>query len=104
MMNGKINMHARIYQPSKNAMQSGRGREGQWVLEYEPETPRQPEPLMGWSSSGDTLNQIRLRFDSREEAEAFAKTKKLQYVVQEAHKRKLRPRNYGDRFQSIPQD
>ena len=66
-------MRARIYRPSRNTMQSGRGNLRHWLLEYELETPRRPEPLMGWVSSGDTLNQVRLRFASEEEAVAYAK-------------------------------
>ena len=41
-------MRARIYKPTKNAMQSGKARTKQWVLEYEQETARTVDPLMGW--------------------------------------------------------
>ena len=63
---------ARIYRPAKTAMQSGRALTQCWILEYEPATPRQPDPLMGWSSAKDTLNQIKLRFPTLEEAQQFA--------------------------------
>jgi ETC complex I subunit conserved region len=91
-------MKVRIYQPSKNAMQSGRGKTHDWLLEYEIETPRRPEPLMGWISSGDTLNQVRLKFEKKEDAIAFAERKGWDYTVQEAHARRIRPRNYADNF------
>lgn len=91
-------MKVRIYQPSKTTMQSGRAKTGKWALEAEIETPRRPEPLMGWIASGDTLNQIRLQFDSREEAIAFAERKGWQYSVQDAMQRRVRPRNYADNF------
>ena len=97
-------MKARIYQPAKNAMQSGRARVGQWVLEYVPPTPRRPEPLMGWCSSGDTLNQVRLRFHTAEEAIEFARSKGMEYTIQPGHERKVRPRNYADNFRIIPAD
>ena len=45
-------------------------RRGKWVLEYEPATPREPDPLMGWASARDTLNQVRLRFATLEEAKS----------------------------------
>lgn len=93
-------VEARIYQPSKTAMQSGRGKAKDWILDYEPETPRRPEPLMGWVSSGDTLNQIRLTFDTKEDAIAFAERENLTYSVAEEHHRVVRPRNYGDRFKA----
>src|SRR5690606_14381009 len=64
-------MTARIYRPSPNAMQSGRGKSKQWVLEHVRETPRSIEPLMGYTSSTDTRTQVRLAFDSLEDAEAY---------------------------------
>ena len=95
-------MQARIYRPAKTVMQSGRGRTRSWVLEFDLATPRRPEPLMGWTSSGDTLNQVRLTFDTRDEAEAYAKRKGLKYVVEPVHERRVRPRNYADNFKPRP--
>ena len=91
-------MEVRIYQPSKTAMQSGRAKTGRWILEYEIETPRRPEPLMGWISSGDTLNQVRLEFDTEEEAVAFAERKGWSASVSKPRERRVRPRNYADNF------
>lgn len=88
----------RIYQPARNAMQSGRGKTRQWLLEAEVETPRTPEPLMGWVSSGDTLNQIRLTFDTKEEALAFAARKGWEASVADPAQRRVAPRNYADGF------
>ncbi len=87
-----------IYPPSRTAMQSGRGKVGRWRLEYDLETAREPEPLMGWVSSGDTNNQVRIFFDSREEAVAFAEQKGWQYTVLNSRERKIKPRNYADNF------
>jgi len=56
-------MRARIYQPARNAMQSGTAKTHQWVLEFAPASAREVDPLMGWTSSGDTQSQIRLRFE-----------------------------------------
>ncbi len=95
-------MKVRIYQPSKTTMQSGRARTGQWTLEYELETRCEPESLMGWTASGDTLNQVSLKFQSMEEAVAYAQEKGWDYMVQPAHARKVVPRNYGDNFKYIP--
>jgi hypothetical protein len=91
-------MKARIYQPSKNAMQSGRAKTQSWVLEYELETPRRPEPLMGWTSSGDTLNQVKMKFESAQDAIAFAEKKEWEYTIAETHDRIVVPRNYVDNF------
>jgi len=91
-------MQVRIYQPSKSAMQSGRGKTHDWVLEYEIETPRRAEPLMGWIASGDTLNQVRLKFATKDEAVAFAERKGWDFMVQDAHQRRVRPRNYAENF------
>ncbi len=95
-------MKVRIYRPSKTAMQSGRSKSQQWVLEYELESPRRPEPLMGWTSSEDTLNQVRLNFDSPEDALAFAQKKGWDYTLEPFHLQETRPRNYGDNFRYIP--
>jgi hypothetical protein len=89
---------ARIFRPAKTAMQSGRAQTRQWVLEYEPATPREPEPLMGWSSARDTLNQVRLRFATLEEAKAFADRKGLDYTVIEPHERSPKQKSYADNF------
>jgi ETC complex I subunit conserved region len=62
---------ARIYKPARTAMQSGKARTKEWFLEYEPEQPREIEPLMGWTASGDMRQQVRLRFDTAEEATAY---------------------------------
>ena len=77
-------MTARIYKPSKTAMQSGQANTKDWVLEFEPEEPRTIEPLMGWTSSGDMRQQLRLRFDSKEEAVAYCERHGLAYQVFDA--------------------
>jgi hypothetical protein len=89
---------ARIFRPTKNAMQSGRGNTHRWVLEYEPATPREPDPLMGWASARDTLNQVRLKFDTLEEAKQFAEKKSLDYTVVEPNERSFKPKSYADNF------
>lgn len=93
-------MRARIYQPAKNAMQSGTAKTHQWVLEFAPASAREVDPLMGWTSSGDTQSQVRLRFDSREAAEAYAEEKGLEFDVAEPKPRKpvIRQRGYGENF------
>ena len=72
---------ARIYRPTKTAMQSGRAQARKWILEYEAATPRRPDPLMGWASADDTLNEVQLRFDTPDEAVAFAEKLGLEYAV-----------------------
>lgn len=93
-------MKVRIYQPAKTTMQSGRAKTGAWVLEYELATPRRPEPLMGWTSSGDTLNQVRVSFPTKEEALAFCAKKGWDADVAELHERRVIPRNYADNFRT----
>jgi hypothetical protein len=89
---------ARIYQPAKTAMQSGRARTRKWLLEYEPATRRDPDPLMGWSSAGDTLNQILLRFDTLDEAVEFAKKHDLEYTLTQPQSRSSKVKSYADNF------
>src|ERR1035437_10487230 len=95
-------MKAKIYKPAKSAMQSGRANTTEWVLEYELETPRRPEPLMGWVAADDTLNQVRIKFLTKEAAVAFAEKEGLEYTVSETHKRKVKPQSYIDNFKYQP--
>ncbi|HOO81107.1 MAG TPA: ETC complex I subunit [Alphaproteobacteria bacterium] len=95
-------MKARIYKPSKTAMQSGRAKTKPWILEYESKSARCPEPLMGWTACEDTLGQVRLKFNTMEDAENYAESNGLYYIVQAEAVRKLKPRNYGDNFKYIP--
>ncbi len=90
-------MYVRIYRPAKTAMQSGHGNTRKWVLEFAPGA-RRPEPLMGWTSSADTRTQVRLRFDSKDEAVAHAKKHGLMYRVLEPQERNIRPKAYADNF------
>src|SRR5438067_444046 len=76
-------MAARIYKPAQTAMQSGPARTKEWVLEYEPEAPREIDPLMGWTSSGDMKSQISLAFDTQQEAIAYAERNGIPYSVAE---------------------
>ena len=91
-------MRARIYQPPKTAMQSGFAGTHQWVLEFEPSSPRRPDPLMGWISSADTQTQVRLHFDTRDEAVAYADKQGLLYDLELPHVRRVKPKAYADNF------
>lgn len=94
-------MSARIYRPAKNAMQSGTAKSQRWLLEFTPEAQaRSVEPLMGWTSSTDTLNQVKLWFDTKEEAVAYAVRKGIAYTVQEPQEASRRPMAYSDNFKS----
>ena len=93
-----MNLTAKITKPVKSATQSGRAKTKKWVLEYELETKRQPEALMGWVASGDTLNQVKIGFDTEEEAIAFAEKKGWAYTIVEPQVRELKGRTYLDNF------
>jgi len=91
-------MTARIYKPAKTAMQSGHAKTKDWVLDFEPEEPRQVEPLMGWTSSGDMKQQLRLRFDSKEEAVAYCGRHGIAYLLEESKPEVRRIMSYSDNF------
>ena len=95
-------MRARIYQPARTAMQSGTGKTKLWFLDFMPADARDIDPLMGWTSSDDTQTQVRLRFETREAAEAYARERGLDYVVTTPQKRapNIRPGGYGENFAS----
>ena len=93
-------MLARIYQPSKTAMQSGSAKTHEWVLEFAPATAREVDPLMGWTSSSDTQAQVRLRFATKQAALDYARERDIEAEVQEPKKRKqnIRSGGYGENF------
>lgn len=91
-------MKAKIYKPTKTAMQSGTAKTKKWVLEYKPVTRRKPEPIMGWTSSQDTYHQVKLKFDSKDEAITYAKSKKLVYEVIEPNTPDIKQKSYAANF------
>jgi hypothetical protein len=93
-------MTARIYKPARTAMQSGTANTKEWVLDYEPEQPRMVEPLMGWTSSGDMKQQLRLFFDSKDEAIAYCEREGIAYQVFESKPSKRARISYADNFAS----
>lgn len=74
-------MSAKIFRPAKTAMQSGTAKTHLWVLEFDQETPRRIDPILGYTSSADMRQQVRLTFESQEQAEAYAKRKDIAYRV-----------------------
>jgi hypothetical protein len=93
-----MDMIARIYKPTRTAMQSGTARTKEWVLDYEPEQPFTIDPLMGWTSSADMSQQVRLLFDTKEEAVAYCERQGIPYQVFE-FKPPVQPRiSYSDNF------
>jgi hypothetical protein len=91
-------MMARIYKPAKTAMQSGTARSEQWLLDFEPEEPREIEPLMGWTSTSDMRQQVRLRFASEQEAVAYCQRLGIAYQVFESKATERRTMSYSDNF------
>ena len=91
-------MPARIFQRPKNAMQSGKARTGDWVLDFAPQEAKQPDPLMGWAGSGDTQAQVTLRFASQAEAQAFAERHGIEARVHATPPRRLKLQAYADNF------
>lgn len=93
-------MRARIFQPSKTAMQSGTAKTKGWTLEYVADSARDVDPLMGWTSSSDTQSQVKLQFDSKEAALEYARDNGLDVTVTEPKRRKpiVRQGGYGENF------
>jgi hypothetical protein len=91
-------MTARIYKPAKTAMQSGAAKTRDWALDFEPEEPRTVEPLMGWTSSGDMRQQLRLRFETKEEAIAYCERHGIAFQVFESVRAPRRGMSYSDNF------
>ena len=88
---------AKIYIPNKSPMQSGIGKTDKWILEFETTDPT-INPLMGWESSTDTMNEIRLEFTTKELAINYAKRKKIDFEIIEPKKRRITKKSYADNF------
>ena len=88
---------AKIYKPSKTAMQSGIKKFDKWIIEYITDDPG-INPLMGWESSTDTFTELRLEFESKELAIEYAKKNKIDYEVIEPKNRKINIKSYADNF------
>jgi hypothetical protein len=93
-------MSARIYCPARTATQSGFAKSRSWVLEFEPESPRQIDPLMGWTSSSDMRAQVRLRFATKEEAIAYAEKNSIGYRLEDPKPATRKIVSYADNFKS----
>ena len=91
-------MLARIFRPSKTAMPSGKAKTRDWILEFEPSSARQIDPLMGWTSSRDMNGQIRLSFDTRDEAIAYAERHGIPFRLHEAREAPMIIKAYADNF------
>ncbi len=91
-------MLARIYRPAKNAMQSGRANSKDWVLEFEPASARVPDRLMGWTSSDDMNGEVRLAFESKDEAIAYAQRHGIAFQLFEPKEQRRIIKAYADNF------
>jgi hypothetical protein len=91
-------MTARIYQPAKPAVSSGRGKTRFWLLEMEPKERREPDPLIGWVGSGDTDAQVVMRFPTKEAAIAYARREGLDFTVADPQERQIKPKSYAENF------
>ena len=100
MVQGHQLAAARIYKPAKTAMQSGRAKTKKWVLDFEPASARKIEPLMGWTSSSDMTSQVKLFFETREEAIAYAERNAIPFEVFEPHDSSPKRISYSDNFRT----
>ncbi len=91
-------MAARIYQRYRNAMQSGKARTGEWVLEFESRRRKRPDPLTGWSGGAETQEQVKLTFPTVESAQAYAERYGIDYHVVPPAEPKLKLQSYADNF------
>ena len=91
-------MKALIYKPSKSVTQSGSKKNDKWILEFSRSSSPRIEPLMNWTSSNDTQNQVKMKFSSKELAVSYAKKNSIEFIVKEPKKSKIKPKSYSDNF------
>ena len=89
---------ARIYSPARSAQQSGRAKTQYWVLEMEPKARRNADRLIGWLGSGDTEQQVSLKFPTKDAATAYAERHGITFQLFEPHERIVKPKSYSDNF------
>ena len=88
---------AKIYKPTKTAMQSGKGKSKNWLLQFDT-LDTGINPLMGWESSKDTMSEVKLEFQTKEQAINYAKKNNLDFYIIEPQKRKIIKKSYSDNF------
>ena len=93
-------MTARIFRPSRGTTSSGTARTKTWVLQFEPSSAREIEPLMGWTSSNDMNSQVKLSFATKEEAIAYCEREGLAYLVEEPQREVRKVLSYSDNFKT----
>lgn len=91
-------MSAKIYQPAKSAMSSGVAKSRQWILEFAADGARRKDSYTGWNSIDGTANQVKLKFDTLEEAQAYAAAQGLAVRIDKPQKRKRQAKSYSDNF------
>ncbi len=91
-------MSARIFKPAKTAMQSGRAKTKEWILEFEPKVAKRADPLMGWAGSTDTNGQVTLYFATKEEAVAYANRHGIPFAIAAPQGQVQGPKAYADNF------
>ena len=91
---------AKIYKPTKTAMQSAKGNTRNWLLEFDTLNTG-IDPLMGWVSSKDTMSEVKLEFSTKEQAINYAKKNNIEYYIIEPQKRKIIKKSYSDNFLKI---
>ena len=91
-------MTIKIYITANTSMQSGQGKSKQWLAEYVYDSEKVKDTLMGWNSSLDTKSQIRLFFDTKDQAIEWAKKNNYQYFIEEPKIKKIKPKNYASNF------
>jgi len=89
---------ARIVEADRKTTQSGKAGTGRWTLEFERQQPQRPDPLTGWNGSGDTRTQVRLSFQTKEDAIAYAEKHGMAYHVVPAAPVSLKIQAYADNF------
>ena len=94
---------AKIYKPSKTAMQSGKAKSNLWILEYE-NLNTGINPLTGWQTSKDTLSEIKLEFQTKEDAINYVKKNNIDHYIVDSNDQKFIKKSYSDNFTKVKND
>lgn len=95
------NRQVLIYRPARSAMQSGEAETTKWQVDFDAQQ-KWENPMIGWASSDDPVQALRLRFDTAEQAESFCRKQGWDYQIAKEPVSRLEPRSYGDNFKYVP--
>jgi hypothetical protein len=91
-------MKVKIYQPSKTVTQSGKKDKPWMLVPIIEDNHLSIDDLTGWTSSNNTLSQLKLKFQTPEEAEIYVQSQGWDYQIVQPKISLVIKKSYADNF------